>query len=154
MKVFISYSTDDISIVHTIAQHVRPHAEVFYWDKSKVPGQESWPIIFTWVDQADIVLALITGKTVSRAMSVGQEIGHAKAKGKTIIPIVSPEVPSSELGFLSGITYQPIERNNPGPALESVKRVILAKKQQIESNQAFLIIGGILALLFITASGE
>lgn len=154
MKVFISYSTDDISIVHTIAQHVRPHAEVFYWDKSKVPGQKSWPTIFTWVNQADLVLALITGKTVSRAMSVGQEIGHAKAKGKTIIPIVSPEVPNSELGFLSGITYQRIQQNNPGPALESVKRVILAKKQQIESNQAFLIIGGILALLFITTSGE
>ena len=30
-------------------------------------------------------MAVITDSTVSRAMSVGQEIGHAKAKDKTII---------------------------------------------------------------------
>lgn len=154
MKVFISYSTDDISLVHEIVNYIKPHADVFFWDKSKVPGQEAWPSIFKWIDQSDIVLAVITDRTVSRAMSVGQEVGRAKTFNKTIIPIVSPDVAPSELGFLSGITYQPIERDNPGKALQAIKQVILSKKQEIESQQAILLVCGILGLVWLVSSNK
>jgi hypothetical protein len=68
-------------------------------------------------------------------MSVGQEIGRANSKNKTIIPLVSREVPSTELGFLSGITYQPIDVWNPAPAIQQVALLASMKKQGIENGQ-------------------
>ncbi|MDA8161648.1 MAG: toll/interleukin-1 receptor domain-containing protein [Desulfobacteraceae bacterium] len=99
MKVFISYSTPDLGLVYKIAQHVAPHGEVFFWDKDKNPGTESWSTIFSWLDQSDLVLAVITERTLSRAMAVGQEIGRAKAKEKLIVPLVGPDVQAADLGF-------------------------------------------------------
>jgi hypothetical protein len=82
MKIFISYSTDDIRLVHKIATSLCSYSEVYYWAKDYIPGEEVWPTIFSWIDNSDLVIAVITDKTVSRAMSVGQEIGRAKTKNK------------------------------------------------------------------------
>ncbi len=152
MKVFISYSTNDFTLVSRIADHIRPHSEVLYWDNNKVPGKEAWPLIFSWIDKSDLVLVVITDNTISRAMSVGQEVGHAKAKQKMIIPIVTPNVSETDLGFLSGIIYQRIEHDNPGPALQAVERVILSKKHAIESQQAIFLIFGVLGLILLASN--
>lgn len=149
MKVFLSYSTADLSLVNEIANHIKKYGDVFYWDNSKVPGQESWPTIFQWIDSADLVLVVITGNTVTRAMSVGQEIGRAKAKSKIIIPLVAPEVPASELGFLNGVTYQKIDPSNPGPALQQINRVLHSHKQKIESDQSFIAFLGVVGLIWL-----
>jgi len=85
-------------------------------------------------------------------MAVGQEIGRAKAQGKTVIPVVTPNVPSSELGCLSGTTYQKIDPENPGVALNAIKQVILAKKQSLENQKTMLfLVGGVLALFLLTS---
>jgi TIR domain len=135
MNVFISYSTHDTDTVAKLAAELRQYANVYYWDQSKVPGQDAWQTIFQWIDSADLVFVVITGNTVHRAMSVGQEIGRANSKNKTIIPLVSREVPSTELGFLSGITYQPIDVWNPAPAIQQVALLASMKKQGIENGQ-------------------
>lgn len=153
MKIFISYSTADIELVRHVAAFARAHAEVFYWEESKIPGKEDWPTIFSWIDQSDLVLAVITDETVRRAMAVGQEIGQAKAKGKAIIPLVGPFVDAKELGFLSRVTYQRIHPDNPGPALKTVEKVILARKQSLETWRAISVIGGILALVLLSSEG-
>ena len=105
MNVFISYSVTDTALVGTVATRIKDLAQVKYWDKSKEPGKEAWPTIFSWIDSADLVLVLITGNTLARAFSVGQEIGHAKKGRKQIIPVVAKGIPSAELGCLSGITF-------------------------------------------------
>jgi len=152
MRIFISYSTEDLNLVFEIENYLRKHAEVFYWKKDKILGEEAWNTIFNWIDQADLVLAVITGNTVYRAMAVGQEIGRAKAKHKTIIPIVGSEVPREELGFLSGTTYEPIDRNNPGPAIQAVEKGIIQIKQESEQrNKALLFIVGIVAFVWLAS---
>ena len=110
----LTYSTGDLDIVNQIADSLRPHAEVFYWDKDKEPGKVAWETIFSWIDDADLILAVTTDQTVKRSISVGQEIGRAVTKGKLVVPLVSADVPVSELGCLSGATYQPISRENIG----------------------------------------
>ena len=153
MKIFISYGMNDEPMVRQIADFLKPHAEVVYWSESKMPGNGSWETIFGWIDSSDIVLVLITGNTVARAMAVGQEVGHAKAKYKTIIPLVSREISPTELGFLSGITYQPVDRFNMAPALEALKHNILARKQKAEeTKQLFLLFGGIIAFFYVASS--
>jgi len=86
-------------------------------------------------------------------MSVGQEIGRAKAKLKTVVPIVTPNVHSTELGCLAGTTYQKIDPENPGIALNAIKKVILEKKQTLENqkNMLFLAGGVVLTLLLLTS---
>lgn len=153
MKVFISYSTPDLELVYKIAQYIKPHGEVFFWDKGKIPGQESWPTIFSWIDQADLVLAVITEKTLTRAMPVGQEIGRAQKGGKIIIPLVGPDVDSKDLGCLNGITFQRIHPGNPVPALQTIEQLAVARKQKVEQDQAIIIVG-LIALLFVVFASE
>ena len=57
-KVFISYSTPDLKVVHQLANQIRLHAEVYYWAESNLPGQEAWQSIFGWIDAADLVIVL------------------------------------------------------------------------------------------------
>ncbi|MBL1214699.1 MAG: toll/interleukin-1 receptor domain-containing protein [Ignavibacteriae bacterium] len=143
MKIFISYSTKDLDIVNLFAEHLRPFGEVTYWAEDKELGKEAWETIFSWIDSSDVVLALITGSTVARAMSVGQEIGRAKAQNKNIIPIVSSTVPTTELGFLSGTTYQVIDPSDPYAAVleitKTIKRYNLVEKQN--QNTALVLAG-------------
>ena len=155
MNVFISYSADDLALVNWIGGQIKPHANVFYWDKSKQPGQDAWQTIYSWIDQSDLVLAVITDSAVSRAMSVGQEIGRAKAKLKTVVPVVTSNVPSSELGCLSGTTYQKIDPENPGATLNVITKVIMAKKQTLENQKNMLfLVGGVVLTLLLLSSKE
>lgn len=153
MNIFISYSVDDVALVNTIAGYIQRHGQVRYWDKSKEPGMEAWPLIFQWIDQSDLVIAVITDNTVRRAMAVGQELGRAQTMRKLIIPLVTANVRASDLGFLSGIVYERIDPRDVSPALLAAERAILQRKQQIQSRQALFVIGGILTLLWAN-SGE
>jgi hypothetical protein len=153
MKVFISYSMDDLSIVKTIASRIEHIAEIFYWDKDKTPGEKAWKSIETWINSSDVVFAVITDKTVSRGISVGQEIGIAKAKGKTIIPLVAAGIKDSELGCLSGITY---ERINPKqPLSNAIIERLVSKSASIETRELkddfitlLFVVGGIVLVIW------
>jgi hypothetical protein len=151
MKVFISYSADDIGLVRNMAEKFRAHAEVFFWDDSKQPGQPVWETIFGWIDRADLVLAIISDKAVRRAMMVGQEIGRAKAKGKTIIPLITAGVQDRELGCLQGITYEVIGENNQNALQRIEQRIIQLKLAKVKSDQVGFIIGGCILLLLLSS---
>ena len=92
--------------------------------KPKNDGADAWPTIFGWIDQADLVLVLLTDKTVHRALSVGQEIGHATKAGKTIIPMVGENVPVTELGCLAGVTYIPMKLSELSEATAALEKRI------------------------------
>jgi hypothetical protein len=151
MNVFISYSTPDLSMVHELANRIKPFAEVFYWAQNNLPGQESWPSIFSWIDKSDLVIAFVTDNTVRRAMAVGQELGRAKTQSKTIVPIVSKQVQSCELGFLAGVAYQPIDIGNPQPAIDQVSQIVHSYKIDEEEQQkqllTFIVLAAALILL-------
>lgn len=76
------------------------------------------------------MIAVITDKTVNRAMSVGQEIGRAKAKDKRIVPLVAEDVPSSQLGCISGLTYDTLSPRNLVPTIERLKKLFKPKPQE------------------------
>jgi len=152
MRVFISYSTPDLNLVHQIAKSAGANADVKFWAKDKEPGQDAWPTIFSWIDASDLVLVLITGHTVARAMAVGNEVGRAKAKGKLVIPLVSPGIPQAELGCLNGVTYEHIDPFNPMPALKRINALIASMAQKLATQQGWLWLGGTVALLLLFAS--
>ena len=147
MNIFISYSTADSKLVSEIAEQLRPHATVTYWDQDRTPGEPVWEMIYEWIDNADLVLTVITDKTVARAMSVGNEIGCAKEKNKPIIPLVTHDVPGSELGCLQGIVYERIDRDNPGLAVEAVKlRIDRLRRKELLTD--IFVVSGIVGTIW------
>ncbi len=150
MRIFISYSTPDIQTVIQLANELKQFGEVSYWNENKVLGAETWDTICNWIDSSDLVIVLITGNTVHRAMSVGQEVGQAKAKHITIFPLVTEEVPQSELGFLAGITYQQIDIKNPLPAIQRVVQNVHSRKLEKENTQkTFVFLAAVGFILFL-----
>jgi len=152
MKVFISYSVHDSELVRKIAESIKQHVdEICYWDASKELGEDAWTSIFGWIDDSDLVLAVITDNTISRAMAVGNEIGHARARNKKIIPLVAPEVPRDQLGCFQGVTYERINRENPLPAIEAIcsqiNRLKQVRKDEAYGIGSFLVIAGLVALV-------
>ena len=151
LTVFISYSVHDTEVVNTINTHLRPHAKTLFWSQDKVPGQDAWNTIYSWINTADLVVVVLTGKTLSRALSVGNEVGYARKAGKQIIPLVSPEVPKGELGCLEGITYIRLDFDNPHQTIAQLHDALtkFAKKKK-ETAQALAVLGlialGVIAL--------
>jgi hypothetical protein len=143
MRIFISYSVKDTGLVEALANQLRKDAEVHYWSDSKEPGKEAWATIFGWIESADLVIAIISDETVKRGMSVGQEIGHAKANGKEILPMVAEAVPDGELGCLGGITYQKFSPTNPLPAISAIMRVI-DRRRASENAIGWFILGALI----------
>lgn len=141
LSVFISYSVHDTAVVDMINAHLQPHARTLFWDQDKVPGQDAWTTIHSWIDSADLVVVVLTGKALSRALSVGNEVGYARKCGKHIIPLVAPEVPNGELGCLAGITYIRLENDDPQKAIRQLHDALakFAKKQ--ETGRALALLG-------------
>ena len=124
MRVFISYSTSDLRVVTRLADQIKPSAEVYYWAERTLPGPDAWNSIFDWIDTADAVIVMITDTPVTRGLEVSQEVGRAIARGKRIIPIVSANIASYDLGCLRGISYQPIDFTNPQHGLDRIGEIV------------------------------
>lgn len=165
MKVFISYSAKDISLIRKFADGLQQQAagvsRVHWWEDSKRPGKEAWPQIFRWIDEADLVLVIVTGNVLSRAMAVGNEVGYAKAKGKSIIPLISElsgwrmmlwrlgvantGISTEDLGCLGELVHVRINEHDPKAGIEKIKAELtqFAKEKQAanDAEQAKLILG-------------
>lgn len=155
MKIFISYNSSDIPLVESTHEYLKSVGQVKFWDKDKTSGEVAWDSIFKWIDEADMVVVIISHNTLTRAMSVGQEIGRAKAKNKTILPLVAHGVDSADLGCLGGVTYQRFDLENPHESLMKVSEHCLKhKKKSEEESKSFLFVIGLLAFLFYASAKE
>lgn len=149
MKVFISYSTEDLTLVRRIADQIKPLAEVFYWAENHIPGEHAWNQIYGWIDQSDAVLAIITDKTVSRGLSVGQEIGRAIAKQKEVVPLVGPDVPVTELGCLHELTHVRLNPNDPNAAFLAISQHITNRAAAIQTQNFWALVLGIILVVWV-----
>ncbi len=153
MKVFISYSVDDTTVVRKIAEAIRPHAEPCFWGQNKSPGEEVWKTIQNWIDSADCVVAVITDKVVARGESVNQEIGYAKKAGKLVIPLIASNVPLNRLGMLASATWITFDPNEPSAAIDGLKRK-LSEAAITKQQQGFMLLLVVAITLFALSSGN
>lgn len=159
MHLFISYSTADESLVQELSDALAHRATISFWQGSLVPGDPAWGTIFGWIDSADLVLVVITDNAVSRGIPIGQEIGRAVAKRKTVIPLVAPGIDSTALGCLGGITYLPISQQDLPATIEKLhvalnRKVLLKEQQRIRGNWQFGIAMAALLLLSLVEVEE
>jgi len=145
MKVFVSYSADDSDFVRKVVDGIRNDVEsVHWWDESKQLGQSCWDQIFSWIDEADLVLAIVTGKVLERGLAVGNEIGYAKAKGKEIIPLITDEDDRFDLGCLIGTVDQYIDENDPQSGIDAIKNHIKRNhpaNDEVDWGQVLTVLG-------------
>lgn len=163
MKVFISYSAKDTLPIRKFADGLRQItgvSQVHWWEDSKRLGKEAWPQIFRWIDEADLVLVIVTGNVLNRAMAIGNEIGYAKAKGKSILPLVSElsgwRKMLQRLGFKAGISAEDlgcfgelvhirINKHDSQAGIEQIKaeltQLVREKHAANEAEKAKLILG-------------
>jgi len=176
MKLFISYSGKDTRRVQRIAEKSREQfkAEVHWWEGSNRPGKDAWTQIFQWIDDAELVLVVISGNVLSRGLSVGNEVGFAKAKGKLIIPVIIEKhgwiaklvrwlggkagIGTDDLGCLGGLSHIRIDEKCPdagmGKLNAELKR-IADEQQSAETRQAILAVVALIgAGEFIARSGK
>ncbi len=154
MNIFISYSGPDTELVKRIEEGFADLATISYWAKSKEPGTHDWPQIHKWIDQADLVLVVVTDKTISRAMAVGNEIGIAQKANKTIVPLVAPNVPKSELGCLHGITAIEFSPDDIQSAIKQLRPWVAKRKQNEDRIKAALWVAGGIGVLYLLSKNE
>jgi hypothetical protein len=173
VKVFISYSAKDTHRVRIIADKLKKDsgAEVHWWEDSQRPGKVAWGQIFQWIEEADLVVVVISGSVLRRALAVGNEIGCAKAKGKVIIPLVweSPSlwakllrefgakvgIGTDDLGCIGDLVHIRINEKNPEEGFQKLTeelRLIAAQKDK-ETREAILALVGVITLGVLAVKG-
>lgn len=125
MNGFVSYRSIDLPIVEALEEYLEQEIDLDYWDASNVPGDPDWESIEDWIQEADLVIVVVTSNSIEQSISVGQEVGIARANDKIIIPLVAKDVSPSRLGFLKGTTAVRFDPADPTPAFDRLAEVII-----------------------------
>lgn len=147
-KIFISYSTRDLSTVNLIRSSLQNlPVEIFVAEYSALPGNNLSQTIEQAIKNSDLFI-LLWSKNSQESSWVPQEIGIAKASGKIILPIIlTPNLPLP--GFIQDLKYLDINQN-PIQALQFLQIHVLAlANTQQQQGIAWLVIVGIVLLLFL-----
>ena len=147
LKVFISYSTEDIEVVNFVrSMLVGAPVQVFVAEYSVAPGTSLSPAIIRSIKQCDLFI-LLWSRNARVSEWVTQEIGIAKSEGKQIIPVVlHPGLPLP--GFIADLKYLDVPKNPQGAFTWLRDNVVAqATDKQKQESIAWLAIGG--ALLWL-----
>lgn len=148
MRIFISYSSPDINTISVLADQLKIYGDIYYWEKENPPGEMAWEKIYNWIDNADIVLVLVTDNTIARSPSVTREIERSKLQNKIIIPMVAGSIPREGLSFLSDLRYQEIDIDNPEIGISHLIKLI-EDKNNVDSKKISLILVAVAFFLWL-----
>lgn len=127
-KVFVSYSTHDLSHVEKLQQQlVGNPVELFVAEHSVSPSQDLAQTINTAIEQCDLFV-LIWSKNAEVSAWVPQEIGKATALKKTILPLVLDEGMSLP-GFIQNLKYLAVH-SDPAATLQQARNIIVGAYEQ------------------------
>jgi 5S rRNA maturation endonuclease (ribonuclease M5) len=149
-KVFISYSTKDLSIVEDIKRVLtKPEVEVFIAEDAISPGNRLNDTIVDEIKNCDMFVLLWTRNSKSSEY-VQQEIGIARGNNKTIFPIVL-ETGLQLPAFIKELKYLKAYGTTDEIA-ESLKRFqknifSRSEKQQLTNALVLLVLGVVLLWL-------
>jgi hypothetical protein len=122
-KLFISYSTRDLSQVELLRQQLQGTSiEVFVAEHSVRPSEELGPKISSAIADCDLFV-LLWSENAKASEWVPQEIGRATALGKTILPLVLSDAVALP-GFIQSLKYLPVHKD-PAGSLQIARTMIL-----------------------------
>ena len=122
-KIFVSYSSHDLSQVELLRQQLADSPiEVFVAEHSVKPSEDLGEKITHAIKDCDLFVVLWSSNAEDSKW-VSQEIGHANARKKTILPLVLHEGITPP-GFISNLKFLPIYQN-PELAFKQAREIII-----------------------------
>lgn len=149
-KVFISYSTKDLSKVNHLKSMLEHSSiEVFVAEYSLLPGQQLSESILTAIKSCNLFI-LLWSSSARDSEWVPQEIGIAKSGAKTILPVVI-ERNLSLPGFISDLKYLNVTQD-PGRALDWLKDNVFKQAEEHQRKEGLVWMGIGAAILWLASS--
>jgi len=128
MKIFLSHSTKDRSIVNQICEFLSSNQiETYIAEDEPEPGRRLDEKIHQHILEASFFLVVLT-KNGDRSKLVREEIGIAIGLKKNIIPIVENGTKIESL--LEGREYIPLDPEKPEEAIEKSREFIFKTQSQ------------------------
>lgn len=169
MKVFVSHSMRDRSLLEGLSNSLVPHGITLLIAEHEIDLQNAISIkIKRMIDNCDIGLILLTKHGLESGF-VREEIGYLEAKNKASLIVFEKGVKNLYGGFKYGHDYIELEPDDLENAVDRVKQVLLRHYNKMLENKRLIalqeekairernnvLIGlGILAGLFILGSSE
>lgn len=125
MKIFISHSMKDYSLLQNIESILKPNgltlliAEHHYDTQNTISDK-----IRNMIDTCDIGLVLLTENGFNSGF-VREEIGHLDAKGKPMILVIQQGFEKKYSGFRFGHDYILLDPLNPTLTIDKIKNLML-----------------------------
>jgi hypothetical protein len=133
-KIFVSYSSHDLKQVYLLKQQLEnTPLTVFVAEHSIMPGQELEPTISKAVDECDLFIVLWS-KNAKDSDWVSQEIGHARALKKEILPLVLTEGMSLP-GFINNLKYLPVYEETQKALSVAREIAVSAYNKKLQTNR-------------------
>ena len=118
--VFLSHNSSDEEHIDKIEKGLQEiGVKPYIFKKDPRPGRMLSDKIESSIRDSDVLLVLFTTEG-QYSQWMNSEIGYAKAAEIPIIPLVDDNIEQTDLPFLGGIEYIPINLENPEPALSSL----------------------------------
>jgi len=161
MKVFVSHSMKDQSILERISSTIGSHGIKFLIAEHKIDIKNSITNkIKNMIESSDVGLVLLTKNGIDSGF-VREEIGYLEAKNKPTLMIFESGVKENYGGFKHGYDYIELNSKQPEVAVEQMRKTLMshwetmakAKKEAVlqkEESEKRLAFGAI-AILFILA---
>jgi TIR domain len=120
LEVFLSHSTVDREHVELVSRQIEALGiDVYLAEHDPKPGTSIAHKVEEALKRCAAVVVLITTTSVNSAY-VQQEIGFARAHGKTIVPIIEKSVDKSRLGMLTEVEWLELDLSAPAEAMAKV----------------------------------
>lgn len=151
-RVFVSYSTRDINLAQELRVGMAAAGgEVFLAEYSLAPGQSLPAGIIRAIEACDLFL-LLWSTNAKDSDWVPQEIGIAKAHGKSIMPVVLHE--GIELGgFIKDLKYLQWYRD-PKASVAWLREFVAKAKTRKDNKEVATLLGVSAVILFAFAKSE
>lgn len=155
-KVFISYSTHDLTSVTELHQSLNgTGVEVFVAEHSVSASELLTEKISSAIAACDLFILLWSAN--ARASDwVQQEIGKAHSLNKTILPLVLDDGLALP-GFIGGLKYLPVFRDRQAAMAQAqefvlkafqTKQAAVVRQKEQENARNLLVLGGLVFWLF------
>ena len=133
-RIFISYSSHDLSQVDLLRQGLENSPiDIFVAEHSVAPSENLSDKITEAINNCDLFVLLWSANAEASGW-VSQEIGHAKALKKNILPLVLNEGVEPP-GFISNLKYLPVYQN-PASAFQQARDIIVTSYDKKTSELA------------------
>lgn len=139
--VFLSHNSSDEEHIDKIEKSLQEiGVKPYVFKKDPRPGQMLSDKIESSIRASDVLLVLFTMEG-QYSQWMNSEIGYAKAAEIPIIPLVDKNIEHTDLPFLGGVEYVPIDLENPEPALSDLIKDIRRRRWKKRLLYGSLIIG-------------